>query len=786
MTNSFIPAPDFSSVLGQSFQGLNESLSRQEEMERENDKRRELNASMPLKMFEALADFSATAAKAVKAQRDATIAKVDSKANTFEENADIEKKIEILERDAAVQNKIKGKAKLNKDFEVVKFVNESSSLNFKKQAEILKYVGHVKLPALLNEKYRPLINAAKDEDEVASLFGELTTELKAPYLEKFNKRLLSYYLDKNINSYRDTALAAKTQQVGEKLDAEDVNLLNQSAFNSLTDNTYKDRKKWIETNHGLFPNGKGGAYDFYIEFGTALAEANRLPTDNVRSIWEDTVTPKGEKPIKYKDKFPLKYAESMLKLEEIDRDKIDRDEEEIRAGRLKMEQDFRKVAAEAEDRKEPLTDEYIEGLKTAWVEQGFGTREDASFLDDYSTQQERDYDKDKKYIQALVAARKSYGGHLYDSDFDGMGNRIKSEYASQVQLSRSTLTPPSGILDAGNGEVEGAVNDRHKGAFGTINRGRTYKREMRIGKEKFLEYYAEAIGKGNVSASGARDIAIGKVVADLDKNLYTQPPVVELDIQKQIDLKDARQSILDDPNIINTGVPDGLQNYIPDLVRIQKAGRGEIPEIFGLVAANTPYSKWQFANKILENATGSGFIIPAAELDVENLPTYQQELLNKYSSSSRTSRVIADQPEVTNMFLDPKTAIYDEDFYAFETMDGTLSNFGSFTIGDIFNSDNVQKVGAHLIPIEDLYAVFEMTGLSMDDQFGPEEQQKFVKTIANAKANSNNILNGLNTEWTGLSVVPDELFEGIPEIYKDKFDMSTILPDVLNDFPLLR
>lgn len=199
MTNSFRPAPDFASVLQDSFQSLNKSLAEQESMERQNDKRRELNASMPLKMFEALADFSATAAKAVKAQRDATIAEIDSKANTAEENADIEKKIEMLEKDAAVQNKIKGKAKLNKDFEVVKHVNDSISLKFKKQAEILKYVGHVKLPALLNEKYRPLINAAEDEDEVASLFGQLTTELKAPYLEKFNKRLLSYYLDKNIN-----------------------------------------------------------------------------------------------------------------------------------------------------------------------------------------------------------------------------------------------------------------------------------------------------------------------------------------------------------------------------------------------------------------------------------------------------------------------------------------------------------------------------------------------------------------------------------------------------------
>lgn len=92
-----------------------------------------------------------------------------------------------------------------------------------------------------------------------------------------------------------------------------------------------------------------------------------------------------------------------------------------------------------------------------------------------------------------------------------MGNKIKSEYASQVKLSSSTLTPSSAILTAANSEVEGKVNDRHIGNFGRVVRGGTYKRELRIGKEKFLEYYAEAIGKGDVSASGARDIALDKV-----------------------------------------------------------------------------------------------------------------------------------------------------------------------------------------------------------------------------------------------------------------------------------
>ena len=363
-----------------------------------------------------------------------------------------------------------------------------------------------------------------------------------------------------------------------------------------------------------------------------------------------------------------------------------------------------------------------------------------------------------------------------------MGNKIKAEYASQVKASENTLIPSSDITSDANGEIEGMVNDRHKGAFGTINKGRKYKRERRIAEDKFPGYFADLMGTGKYTASAARDLALEKIQKDLDKNIYNKPQVVSIDVQQQTDLRDARQSIIDDPNIVNTGVPEGLQDYIPDLVKIRDAGRGKVPEIFGLVAANTPYSKWQFANKILENATGTGLLIPAVELDVENLPIYQKDLLQKYSSSSRTSRVIAEEPNTTDLFKDPKTAIYEDDFNAFETIDGSLVNYGDFTIGDIFNTPNIHKVGAHLIPIEDMKAVFEMTGLSTDDNFGPNEQQLVVKTIANAKANSNTIFNGIATEWSGLSIVPEEMTEIIPDELRDVLDLSTILPDILNDF----
>ena len=266
-----------------------------------------------------------------------------------------------------------------------------------------------------------------------------------------------------------------------------------------------------------------------------------------------------------------------------------------------------------------------------------------------------------------------------------MGNKIKAEYASQVKASENSLIPSSDITSDANGEIEGMVNDRHTGAFGQIKKGRIYKRERRIAEEKFPGYFADLMGTGKYSAPDARDLALEKIQKDLDKNLYNKPQEVSVNTKQQTDLRDARQSIIDNPNIINTGIPEGLEDYIPELERIRDAGRGEVPEIFGLVAANTPYSKWQFANKILENATGKGLLIPAVELDVENLPQYQKDLLNKYSTRSRTIRVLNDEPEVGNYFKDNKTAIYEDDWNALEALDGTLFNNGDFTIGELLN-----------------------------------------------------------------------------------------------------
>ena len=73
MTNSFFnfnEAADFASQLQDSYESVNRSFDRREELERKNDAVRIQEAGMPIKMIESLAEFSATAAKLSKGIKD--------------------------------------------------------------------------------------------------------------------------------------------------------------------------------------------------------------------------------------------------------------------------------------------------------------------------------------------------------------------------------------------------------------------------------------------------------------------------------------------------------------------------------------------------------------------------------------------------------------------------------------------------------------------------------------------------------------------------------------------
>ena len=81
MTNSFFnftEAADFASVIQQTYDGINASYDRREQLERENDRTREINAAMPMKMIESLADFSISVKKAADKMKEDRLEKLDA------------------------------------------------------------------------------------------------------------------------------------------------------------------------------------------------------------------------------------------------------------------------------------------------------------------------------------------------------------------------------------------------------------------------------------------------------------------------------------------------------------------------------------------------------------------------------------------------------------------------------------------------------------------------------------------------------------------------------------
>ena len=80
MTNSFFnftEAADFASQLQDSYDDINRGYERREQLERENDRTREINAAMPMKMIESLADFSISVKKAADKMKEDRYKKLD-------------------------------------------------------------------------------------------------------------------------------------------------------------------------------------------------------------------------------------------------------------------------------------------------------------------------------------------------------------------------------------------------------------------------------------------------------------------------------------------------------------------------------------------------------------------------------------------------------------------------------------------------------------------------------------------------------------------------------------
>ena len=303
MTNSFFnfqEAPDYGSILAESYQDVNAAFDRNEQLERENDKTREINAAMPLKMIEALADFAPTLKKAADKMAMDRYIKNSAEKNPWldKDNKQFEEYQSLTEQlDEVTFFNDEQKTEALKEKNVFKYdIFANDDISKKKTRDIifesdrLSWAGEVQ--DALNQYYKSGADPATANDFINSWWQQKKENLIAAgynnkYIEFFGRKTFDEIKTNQLNTANETATQRRNQK--EKLE-----LINQIG------NAGKHSDP-LQSLHLLADKNKarhgGNIGDSYRELGNgliSLVKAKQMPYDTVVSFFDSIVEAKGD------------------------------------------------------------------------------------------------------------------------------------------------------------------------------------------------------------------------------------------------------------------------------------------------------------------------------------------------------------------------------------------------------------------------------------------------------------------------------------------------------------
>ena len=303
MTNSFFnftEAPDFASAISGTYDSVNQSYDRREELERENDETRLKNAEMPLKMIESLIEFAPTAKKMAdginekrrqnllsKGYRDISDEDLDTDQNTLNSIFDIGK----------AENFIKNEALKNGDNVTYETIDLSGPHGARRRLlmmeEIKTRIGTEFLP-WYTKNYPAGVNNIQEARMAFDAYkqGILTNADQLGFNLRFTKNQLKEAFDTTESTFYETA----NKSVTSKNVLKEQSRMISEVTNAL--NSEDPLKAFIEAseyNVGYFEGNIAKAERAFINIGLMGMKKGVINIDKFESVLFGEITAKGDK-----------------------------------------------------------------------------------------------------------------------------------------------------------------------------------------------------------------------------------------------------------------------------------------------------------------------------------------------------------------------------------------------------------------------------------------------------------------------------------------------------------
>ena len=645
MSNSYFnfeEAPDFASALRRGFDRFNQSADRAEVLERENDRRREQNAAMPLKVAKALIDFAPTAKKMVEGINErnfnSNLEKGYKDADESRTRADL-KNVFDTER----KGQFLKKAALDDGD------NESATIfreDFTSARDRDNFIYDVKngLTASFNThltKYYPdgFENSATARAAYQEWKLEVISNLKK---QGFNERYIKARLDDKLESIGTNHITQQSQELTKRNVAIEQNRIIGEVVRGLhSDDPVKAFNDTVAFNAAFYDGNMARGYRSAINIAMMAVEKGALPIDKLESVLFQEITAKGDKAKLLIDKLgggaeSEVWAQGILeKLEGYRKKEFDKIQTEKVTYGKRFVQEVDQIEA---DSGRMTKVEYANYVKNNWdIGKGGGNLPEA--VKNRLSKEQADDILQRAYLDDKIAKNlpitKEEVLKLNDSF-------IEQQYLPKVSEKGNELAPTQDLVAFAKSQISGYAT-KHAKQEG-VQPGKESTQWNNITQNAEREYpllYAKYIGDAD-SAWDAHGEALKEIERKTFAGVYDNLVVnTDLNRIRGLNLIKAEEHIKTvDPNIINTGIIFGTEEVVAEAANYP-TGKTHLfysqlaDKIPGVNGAQLQYKQVELYNKLngLEAPVKSDLL-----LEYEKLDPKVQFYLSHHPSPAKVAR----------------------------------------------------------------------------------------------------------------------------------------------------
>lgn len=668
MRFEFTESADFAAALGLTYDPVNKSYDRREELEQENDKTRLANAEMPVKLIKELIDFSPKAKKMFDGFQDNSFDRntADGWDNVSKEQTDIinENIAKVYEIDAGY-NYIEAEATKQNDNATLNWLSQDG-VKLAKNRDLFMLDSRNMLNSQFNsfiEKNYP--DGFNNEREALAAFNQFRRGfsynmsqlgynggyIKARTEDKFDE-IKANFLQKAV-----TDVTGKYSLKNDRLLRAHVN----TALNVSTDH-FQSAQDWVTNNLGKFNGNKARAWEFFLTTAVDSVSKGTAGWDNIEEILYTTVD--GTK--KYNELLIDKLGGSkeggeiirdiLLKLEEGKKEWASRKTDGNKVYQVEIEEKIKELEKDGPLGKQALA----EFLRKEW-DWSKGGALPQSLLGRLSKEDVDDFD-----VIAILEQRYKTGEKIFPQDINQINDtRLREEWTKRLNfttengqvVAQDPLVADTTQITSATTMIEAHADTRTK-LGGIPGKTEEWLNLKNNGLAYFQQRYAFHI-KDAPNKQAAYDLAmadvknaminnkgyIGATLTDVDFTAGFDLPTKEDIADHSINIEKAERHIKElspDGAIINSEIIYGTEEYVEEAYELyQKTGGTALiyeqiaAHIPGISGAELQYAQLQVYSKKLglEEPIKSKVLIELEELKENNPVAY--ELLTNFKDQSR-------------------------------------------------------------------------------------------------------------------------------------------------------